>query len=258
MAHPSKPNETQAGDATLVRRSSAPGNSSRPRPQPLGRPVMPNAFPASSASAGEPPTPLLSPELERSAISAIVDSTSATYEDLAPPPLPWQGAVPGNRAGHPIPGAQPPAQQLPSHVPWQVAESWGPTTLSIEANTAAGASYLLLFITGLLVYFNERNNRYVRFHAMQSILLTGVITVFSVVASILSALCYDIAARAHLFVFATLGSGIAVIAVVAVLCAWLGMIIAAWTGHDLHLPFVGAYAERYAAPPVQPPAPPFY
>jgi uncharacterized membrane protein len=188
----------------------------------------------------------------------MVGSNSDTYQDLVPPPPPWQGAAPGNRAGHPISGAQPPASQVPSHVPWQAAESWGPTTLSLEANTAAGASYLLLFITGLLVYFNERNNRYVRFHAMQSILLTGIITVFSVVASILSALCYDIAARAHLLVFATLGSGIAVIAVVAVLCAWLGMMIAAWTGHDLHLPLVGAYAERYAAPPVQPPAPPFY
>lgn len=157
-----------------------------------------------------------------------------------------------------MPGVQHPPQPLPSHVPWQAAESWGPTTLSFEANTAAGASYLLLFISGLLVYFNERNNRYVRFHAMQSILLTGVITVFGVVASILSALCYDIAARTHLHVFEALGSGIAVIALLVVLCAWLGMTIAAWTGHDLHLPLVGAYAERYAAPPVQPPAPPFY
>lgn len=147
---------------------------------------------------------------------------------------------------------------MPSHVPWQVAQSWGPTTLSFQANTAAGASYLLLFITGLLVYFNEQNNRYVRFHAMQSILLTGVITVFGVVASILSALCFDISARTQLLVFAALGSGIAVIAAVVVLCAWLGMMVAAWTGHDIHLPIVGAYAERYAAPPVQPPAPPFY
>lgn len=192
---------------------------------------------------------------------------STTFQDLTPPPPVWQGAAaPGAPAGQPMQYAQPyaqpyaqqPAQPLPPNVPWQAAESWGPTTLNIEANTAAGASYLLLFITGLLVYFNERNNRYVRFHAMQSILLTGVITVFGVVASILSALCYDIAVRSQLFVFQMLGSGIAVIAVVAVLCVWLGMMIAAWTGHDVHLPVMGAYAQRYAAPPVQPPAPPFF
>lgn len=147
---------------------------------------------------------------------------------------------------------------MPTHVPWQAAQSWGPTTLSINANPAAGASYLLLFITGLLIYFNERNNRYVRFHAMQSILLTGVITVFGVVASILSALCSDIAARTHLQVFQVLGIGIAVLAWLVILCVWLGIMIAAWTGHDVHLPLVGAYAERYAAPPIQPPAPPFY
>ena len=194
---------------------------------------------------------------------------STTFHDLTPPPPIWQGAAPAVPAGHaghagqPMPYAQQPhaqhpAQPLPPNVPWQSAESWGPTTLSIEANTAAGASYLLLFITGLLVYFNERNNRYVRFHAMQSILLTGVVTVVGVIASIFSALCYDIAARTQLLVFQALGSGIAVIAVVAVLCAWLGMMIAAWTGHDVHLPVMGAYAQRYAAPPVQPPAPPFY
>lgn len=188
----------------------------------------------------------------------MVGPNSTTFHDLTPPPSSWQGATPGSHADQPAPGAQTPMQPLPSHVPWQAAESWGPTTLSIEANTAAGASYLLLFITGLLVYFNERNNRYVRFHAMQSILLTGVITVFGVLASILSALCLDIAARAHLLFFGALGSGIAVIAIVTVLCTWLGMMIAAWTGHDLHLPLMGAYAERYAAPPVQPPAPPFY
>src|SRR5437867_4357711 len=68
MAHPSKPNEKLAGDATLVRRSVVSGTSSRPRPQPSGAPVTPNAFPASSASAGEPPTPPLSPESERSAM----------------------------------------------------------------------------------------------------------------------------------------------------------------------------------------------
>lgn len=250
MAHSSKPNETLTGDATLVRRSSVSGNSSHPRPAPSGAPATPGTPPAARPSS--------SPKSPEPQSSDTAGSNSTTFQDLVSPPSPWQGATPESNAGHPMMDAQDSAEPLPSHVPWQVAQSWGPTTLSFEANTAAGASYLLLFITGLLVYFNEQNNRYVRFHAMQSILLTGVITVFSVVASILSALCYDISARTQLLVFTVLGFGIAVLAMVAVLFAWLGMMIAAWTGHDLHLPLVGAYAERYAAPPVQPPAPPFY
>lgn len=249
-------NETVADDATLLHKSIVRGDGSRPRSASGGAPVASDALPSSSAPAAAPYTPPNSPEPGR---SAMVDPNSTTFQDMtSTPPPSWQAAAPASPAGQPMLRPQQSAEPLPAHVPWHAAETWGPTTLSIEANTAAGASYLLLFITGLLVYFNERNNRYVRFHAMQSILLTGVITVFGVVASILSALCYDIATNTHLRVFETLGSGIAVLAGVAILCAWLGMMIAAWTGHDLHLPLMGAYAERYAAPPVQPPAPPFY
>ncbi len=242
-------------DATLLHQSIVRNGGPHPRPDAGGAPAASDALSASDAPAATPYTPPISPEPGR---SAMADPNSTTFQDLTPPPPLWQRAAPASPAGQPMQRAQQPAQPLTPHVPWQAAETWGPTTLSIEANTAAGASYLLLFITGLLVYFNERNNRYVRFHAMQSILLTGVITVFGVVMSILSALCSDIATNTHLSVFEVLGVGIAVMAVVAILCAWLGMMIAAWTGHDLHLPLLGAYAERYAAPPVQPPAPPFY
>jgi uncharacterized membrane protein len=243
------PGETPGSDVTLLHRRIVPGQGSDPRPETENAPVVGDAAPPAAA---EPPQPPASPQPER---STVADPNSTTFQDLTPPPPPaWQG----DPAGQPVGGAQRPEQPMPTHVPWQAAQSWGPTTLSINANPAAGASYLLLFITGLLIYFNERNNRYVRFHAMQSILLTGVIAVFGVVASILSALCTDVAARTHLQVFQVLGIGIAVLAWLVILCVWLGIMIAAWTGHDVHLPLVGAYAERYAAPPIQPPAPPFY
>jgi uncharacterized membrane protein len=138
-------------------------------------------------------------------------------------------------------------------VPWQVASSWGATTLSIQANTAAGASYLLWWISGLLVYFNERHNRFVRFHAMQSILLTGALSVYSVIAYLVSQLCYDLAATTNQHAFHTIGTTIAAASFLAVVGVWLAAMIIAWSGTYFHWPIIGKYAERYAAPPAQPP-----
>lgn len=156
----------------------------------------------------------------------------------------------------PYPGAAPIPQtppQMPAHVPWEAASSWGATTLTISANTAAGASYLFWWVSGMLIYFNERHNRFVRFHAMQSILLTGAMTVFSVLAYIFSALCGDLYQATGLHAYQTLGTGIAALAVVFVVIPWLWAMIAAWSGNYTRLPIVGTYAERYAAPPLQPP-----
>ena len=171
------------------------------------------------------------------------------FQSFSQPPV-WPGTAPAGsprRPSHPS-----------DHVPWEAAASWGPTTLTMSANTAAGVSYLFWWISGLLVYFNERQNRYVRFHAIQSILLTGALTVCGVFASILAALCTDLASATHLHVFQAIGNGIAVLALVTIVVAWLVAMIAAWTGNYLRLPIVGAYAERYAAPPLQPPVPPAY
>lgn len=46
------------------------------------------------------------------------------------------------------------------------------TSTGLDENVAAALSYLLGWITGLLFYFIEDDNEYIRFHAMQSILLS--------------------------------------------------------------------------------------
>lgn len=151
------------------------------------------------------------------------------------------------------PAAIPPAEPAAplTHAPWTVASSWGASSLNTP-NTLAGFSYVLWWVTGLLVYFNERHNRYVRFHAVQSILLTGLLTVVSVLLYILSELSGDVAVATHQPAFAHLGQGIALLGYLLVIAIWLGAMIAAWSGHHLRLPIVGAYADRYSAPPREP------
>lgn len=193
---------------------------------------------------------------------AAADPDAATYQDLPPPPPAWY--TPGH--AHQRVPARPgqgqgrgwPERPLPTHVPWQASNSWGPTTITITANTAAGTAYLFWWVTGLLVYFSERQNRFVRFHAMQSILLTGALTVYSVLAYILVALCFDIGAATHQPFFHTLGAGIEAFSVLAVLFAWLLGMISAWTGNYIRFPLIGRYAERYSAPPSEPSGAPYY
>jgi len=139
----------------------------------------------------------------------------------------------------------------PTHMPWTVAASWGASSLNTP-NALAGLSYLFWWVSGLWVYFNERHNRYVRFHAVQSILLTGLLTVVSVVLYILWELCGDLTAATHQPAFAQVGQGMALLGFLAVIALWLGPMFAAWSGHHLSLPLIGAYAERYSAPPREP------
>lgn len=158
-----------------------------------------------------------------------------------------QPALPLDAPPSPRPTPEPPM----THVPWTVASTWGASSLNTP-NTLAGLSYLFWWVSGLMVYFNERHNRFVRFHAVQSILLTGALTVANVALYMLWELSGDLSSATHQPAWAHLGQGIAFLGYLAVAAIWLGAMIAAWSGHHLRLPLVGVYAERYAAPPREP------
>jgi uncharacterized membrane protein len=146
---------------------------------------------------------------------------------------------------------RPPMPGQAIHAPWHTASSWGATTFVITAETAAGFSYLFWWVSGLLVYFNERENRYVRFHAVQSILLTGALSVFSVIAFTVAAILNDVFVSTQQHIWQTLCIGVIALSLLIVLLPWLTAMIAAWTGTYLQLPIIGDYAERFAAPPIQ-------
>src|SRR5215471_15484423 len=60
------------------------------------------------------------------------------------------------------PGYQQPVPQSP------LAQQLGPSSIGIEPNLAAALSYF--WIIGLIFFFIEKKNRFVRFHALQSLL----------------------------------------------------------------------------------------
>ncbi|HKS71237.1 MAG TPA: hypothetical protein VJQ45_12505 [Ktedonobacterales bacterium] len=210
---------------------------------------------------GAPPIAAQAPDLPQPPHRGAepIAHDAATYQDAPPgtPPVWRTPSAPPYVPPQPQPRPQGMLPATRSHAPWRTAQSWGPTTFTVSADTTAGFSYLLWWLTGLVVYFAERNNRYVRFHALQAILLTSVFTVAGVVVYVLDALLHDFSRVTHWAVFGALGSGLAVVVVVlGIVVPWLFTMIGAWTGHHIRWPIVGAYAERYAAPPLHIPGSP--
>jgi uncharacterized membrane protein len=118
------------------------------------------------------------------------------------------------------------------------ASPLGSTSMGMDPKTAAGLSYLGIWITGLIFFLMEKQNRFVRFNAMQSILFFGGITVLNIIFSI-----------AIGFVPGLLGLGLTCLSGLLGLVAligWIVLMINGFQGKYFKLPIVGDYAERYA------------
>ena len=99
-----------------------------------------------------------------------------------PPPQQGGGQPPQQRGGQPSHGGGQPPQQRggqPSRQGGGQGYQQGHrqqqqtnTSTGLEENVAAALSYLLGWVTGLIFYLIEDENEYIRFHAMQSILLS--------------------------------------------------------------------------------------
>jgi uncharacterized membrane protein len=101
------------------------------------------------------------------------------------------------------------------------------TSTGFDANVAAALSYLVGFVTGIIFLLVEKENRFVRFHAMQSTLLFIGIVLVDILLQIVPLL------GALLVVFI-------VIPLSAFL--WLFMMFKAYQGEEFKLPLVGQMA----------------
>ncbi len=119
----------------------------------------------------------------------------------------------------------------------------GATSTGLNERTAAVLSYLAGWITGI-IFFVIENNKFVRFHAMQSILVFGSISVVLTVISFL---------RTILLAVFRLGGGLVLLRLLGLVSSllWIGMLIL-WVilmvkanqGETFKLPIAGDIAEK--------------
>ena len=152
-----------------------------------------------------------------------------------------QGSAPQETppAATPPPGqAQP--QPPPGPAPVPDPHNLGPTSLGMAAHVAAALSYI--WIVGLIFYFVEKTNKFVRFHAMQSILLG--------VAWIIIGYVLGFMILGAMFSGGAGGFGLGFLLVQLInLCGfvlWIICIVQAATGKWFKIPIIGDMAQKWS------------
>jgi len=122
------------------------------------------------------------------------------------------------------------------------------TSMNLDENVAGALSYLIFWLSGIVFYFIEKENKTVRFHAMQSILtfipLHFIAWIIGWVGAprITATGPYGIPTYNYGFTALIYLSWI-IWAITIIL--WLILMIKAYQGEKFKLPVVGDIAEKY-------------
>jgi uncharacterized membrane protein len=126
----------------------------------------------------------------------------------------------------------------------------GKSSTGLDENIAALLSYIFGWVGGLVFFLIEKDSRLVRFHAMQSILLSAsaIIGFFAIwIAWIIFAIIGAMAADA-------LGLIVSVVGTLLMLAFWVGLLVAvvmclikAYGRQFFKLPIIGNLAEKFSA-----------
>lgn len=123
---------------------------------------------------------------------------------------------------------------------------WGQSSIGVDPNIAAGIGYLIP-IVGLIFFFVEKTNRFVKFHAAQATLIGIIGVALSFLDGIVNAaLLYKSFGIATLFtcLFSLLWLG------------WVGLwiwgMVIGFGSKYVKMPVIGDIAERWAGGPALP------
>lgn len=135
------------------------------------------------------------------------------------------------------------ATQIPA-VMAQVAPVGGPNVQAssgLTSNIAAALAYALGLVTGIIFLVLEpyKRDRFVRFHAMQSILFCVAAIAFSIAWSILVNILINISAWTAVAL-----TPIGLLISLGFFLFWLFLMYQAYSRREFRIPFIGAIAEK--------------
>ena len=96
----------------------------------------------------------------------------------------------------------------------------------LEKNVACALTYLVGWLSGLVFLLTEKEDKDIRFHAVQSIIFFGALTVLCMIPVI--------------------GWALSPLIFLVGLIGWLVLLIKAYQGEKFELPVIGKLAEKYS------------
>lgn len=169
-----------------------------------------------------------------------------------PPPGPTAPPPPGPAAGPPPPrgpAGPPPPGTAPSGV--RPAAAKGSSSTGLDENVAGLLCYALTWLTGLIFLLVEKDSKFVRYHAMQSIVAFGGFQVAMIAVSVVSGIITTIAWRsamtgggAGLGIFSTLLGIVSFVLGLGMFVLWIYCMIKAFQHETFKLPIAGGIAEK--------------
>jgi len=110
------------------------------------------------------------------------------------------------------------------------------TSLNMAPNILGLLAYLVWPISSIIIFILEKRNRFVRFHAMQALLIAAVFIVVSIVLGIFA----GIPLIGGLFFL------VSRLVDFAAFILWIFMMVQAYRGQKTKLPYIGEQAEKFA------------
>ena len=104
----------------------------------------------------------------------------------------------------------------------------GKTSIGLKPNVAALLSYLVGIITGVIFYVIEKENKFVRFHALQSIVVFGFFFMLYIILPFIPIIGWVL---------------LPLISIVTIIL-WIILMIKAYQGEYFKLPIAGVIAEK--------------
>ncbi|MFA5374622.1 MAG: DUF4870 domain-containing protein [Dehalococcoidia bacterium] len=104
---------------------------------------------------------------------------------------------------------------------------------SLQPNVAGLLCYVFGWVSGLVFFLIEKDDAFVRFHAMQSIVVFGGLAIFYIIFGIL-------------MLVPILGWILFTLLWIATLILWILLMVKAYQGEKFKLPLVGDLAEKWS------------
>jgi uncharacterized membrane protein len=127
------------------------------------------------------------------------------------------------------------------------------SAFGMDANVAAGLAYLPVCLVHLIfsiaILATDKTNKLTRFHAVQSLLITGSIIVGYIARFICVALVMVVAAAANAPALMFVSFLIYIVFIVFALAMFVGLIISminAFQGKIFRLPIIGGLADKWS------------